>query len=146
MKKEAEKNQTTKLILAGIVFAIILVSIFVDMDEKEEISNLPYSEMLLPQKKAYLIDFIKEVSDENMMLQVQSENYIRKQFKYPEEVEFIDKPILYNSKILSIDSGYVQLKGYLTAKNAFGVKAKHEYNVKYKVTTQDKKIMNISID
>jgi hypothetical protein len=144
--KESEKNKTAKSILAIISFIIIIILLVGECsDSKEKVPEIPYSEMLLPQKKAFLLDFINGVSDENMLLQIKTEDYIKNSFKFPEEVEFINKPYMYKAQIISLDSGYVAVQGIVTAKNAFGVKSRHQYFAKYKITDSVKTIIDINV-
>lgn len=70
---------------------------------------------------------------------------IKAQFKYPEEVEFLNDEdmITFYSKIQDANTGTCFNNGDLVAKNAFGVKSKYYWEVKFILTDSIKELVHV---
>jgi hypothetical protein len=73
---------------------------------------------------------------------------VRNMFNFPEEVKFGfgEAPLFKNGTLVDADMGFVFYKGYVTAKNAFGMKSKYVFQIRTVVKPDSLYIDNVSVN
>lgn len=94
-------------------------------DEKNRIEK--FQDSIAENQKAInekAEDAKKELQKHESMAKVIAKDFVSKKLNFPEEADFelLSTTVQYN------DSALYNVRGYVTAKNAFGVKSKKSYN------------------
>lgn len=129
-----------KLVAVAIGFLIVVL---VSSALKDDKKPLKFSEMNENQRGFWLRQELQNSVALNRVLVER----IKAQFKYPEEVEFEkdEGMITFYAKIEDANTGTCFNNGDLFAKNAFGVKSKYYWEVKFILTDTSKNLVDLKV-
>ncbi len=96
-------------------------------------------------KQEWLLDHQEVTSGTELSLQLADE--IRRQFKFPDEVEFPngDYGIVKVASLLDVNTGLWQSIGRVKAKNAFGVVGSYQYDARFIRTDAAESVISVEI-
>lgn len=131
-KKWSKGQKITVGILFGLIVIIIAIVSVIPKDKVKtnviEVTKYNWDTLSIDKKEAWIkAALVNRVPDDFYTVIMES---IRNQFKFPDEVSFIDVPIASHADITLADSGLVFFHGIVTAKNAFGVKGRYAYQIR----------------
>lgn len=119
VKAEKKHDKQRKIKLA---FRIALIPVLLLI-----LGGVVFGQKYKENKDQRLIRYARKIVEEK----------IRKQFKYPAEVEFIYDDSMKNGRIDPVDRNRIIFNGHVTAKNGFGVKSRYKFDVKIDLVSYD---------
>lgn len=120
-KARSEKKSSTKR-KVKLAFRIALIPVLLLI-----LGGVIFGQKNKESKDQRLIRYAREIVEEK----------IRKQFKYPAEVEFIYDGSMKDGWIDPLDRNRIVFNGHVTAKNGFGVKSRYSFDVKIDLSTYE---------
>lgn len=151
---EQKKQPTKKAPVALFVFLGLLLIIFIGINSLKkkadnkldtEIADKPWKALTYEQKEAWITNYINHPDDNGFALVGSMKSSIKKHFQYPEEVSFINDPVLRIGRVVDADRGLTFVEGQVMAKNGFGVKIKHGYSVRLVISKDSLFVDNINV-
>lgn len=161
MEKKSKWKTWHKITLGVIAGMFILLLLFIQTATKEKPgsdvtalsdssgsvqTSINWNTMKYEDKESWIKDYLKHPDDAAYQLIGEMNDVVKKQFNYPEEVDFNfgESPSFVNARIVDAATGTVFVEGGGTAKNAFGVKSRFVYSVRLKVTPDSLYIAQVS--
>ncbi|NJM14030.1 MAG: hypothetical protein HC896_00355 [Bacteroidales bacterium] len=106
----------------------------------------PWDSMAYEQRQEWIEWHLKHPTDDMFELTVVTNQSIKNMFNYPSTVNLKNGGALFvNAFVVDADSGLVYENGIATAKNSFGLELEYKYFLKWKITQQEIKLLDISI-
>lgn len=132
-----------KAVLALATLAIVSFAIY----DNSSTPDMKFSELRHEAHKVkWLTEYQGSMKKEVLAFDFQLQEGIKSRFKVPEEVEFVSgTPIVNQARIKDAEKGVFIQQGQCLAKNAFGVKTKHLWEVEYVLTDQVKEIKRVEV-
>lgn len=134
-----------KVVLAIIVLAIIGNFLPQKEDVKNVATEIPWEQKNMEQKQKWLEAYFKNPDDAGYQLIALMDEEIKKQFNFPKEVEYKERPTFVRALVSQADSGWVFVKGSGTGKNAFGVKEGFKYKCRLTITPVKKVLEDVTV-
>ncbi len=106
-----------------------------------------WKEMNYDERKVWLEEYVQHPDDGGYQLISLMDKSIKKEFQFPEEVEysFAGKPSFGNAIIGDADSSWVFVIGAGIGKNAFGVKKAFKYTCKLTINDSLRRLDKVSV-
>lgn len=151
MEKEI-KNKKQGCLLGFIIFSIlaIIISLLYPVNEPiktEDTFIKEWKDMTYSERELWINKYMDNPDDNGYALIGYAIDGIKQRIQYPKTVRFDISPSFnkHYRNVVEVDSGWVFSYGNGTAKNAYGVPIEFKYSVKWKITTDELKILEISV-
>lgn len=145
-----KKNRTLLIIVISLFVLLVIVIIIPESPSSNPTKNnpeKPWDSMTYEEHEAWINNYMDNPNKDGYQMLSVTKDAIKKYLSHPETVEFKISPTFDSAirNVVEADSGWVFSYGKGTAKNSFGVPIGFTYSVKWKITPNDLKILDISV-